>query len=406
MNLEAQVITALCKNKDIGVLFSENVDFLFESHADIWAGIKSYYQKYKAVPDVELVVKQYPDFVPADGSGQTEYFVDQLRNEFLTNRIRASLLKNGANLKTGAPQKVIEDMMRDVAELERFTTSVRDLNITDYESAASHYEQVAERADAMGGAVGIPLGIKSIDVAYPTGMAPGHLIVVIGWPGRGKSWWTAWVAAQAWRNGFKPLIVSMEMSPETMRDRIYTVIGAGEFKNSDLVRGHVDIEGFKRYGKEHFEDSPDFIVISNQGYASVTPNLIQGKIEQYKPDIVIVDYHQLMDDNRGSENATVRNMNVSRELKQLATRNNIPIIDITAATAEEQSDRKDPPMLHHVAWSKAIEYDADMAMAVHKEPDSDIMEIVCRKNRHGSEFALFLNWAINTGVITETFHSE
>jgi replicative DNA helicase len=407
VNLEAQVITSVCKNKDIGVLFSENVDFLFESHSDIWAGIKSYYLKYKAVPDVELVAERYPDFLADEAPGQTEYLVDKLRNEFLTNRIRTSLASIGSTLKSGqAPQIVIEEMMRDVAELERYTSSVRDLNITDYEAAARHYEQVKEHADAMGGSVGIPLGIKSIDYSYPTGMAPGHLIVVIGWPGRGKSWWTAWVAAQAWRLGFKPLIVSLEMSPETMRDRIYTVIGAGEFKNSDLVRGHIDIDDFKRYGEQHFADKPDFIVVSNQGYASVTPNLIQGKIEQYKPDLVIVDYHQLMDDNRNSENATVRNMNVSRELKRLATRNNIPVIDITAATAEEQSDRKDPPMLHHVAWSKAIEYDADMAMAVHKEPESDIMEIVCRKNRHGSEFGLFLNWDINSGVIEETFHSE
>jgi hypothetical protein len=63
-------------------------------------------------------------------------------------------------------------------------------------------------------------------------------------------------------------------------------------------------------------------------------------------------------------------------------------------------------MLHHVAWSKAIEYDADMAMAVHKPGDSDIMEIVSRKNRHGAEFGLWLNWDIDTGVVTETFDSD
>ena len=38
------------------------------------------------------------------------------------------------------------------------------------------------------------------------------------------------------------------------------------------------------------------------------------------------------------------------------------------ATADDISDHNSPPMLSQVAWSKAIEYDADMAMAVHRHP--------------------------------------
>lgn len=406
MNLEAQIITSICEHKDIGVLFTENVDDLFTSHGDVWSGLKDYYQKYHGVPDVSLVVDKFPDFVPSPSKANTAYLVDELRNEFLTAKLRDAFLRNGQGLQQHSPAAIIQSMQKDLANLEKFTTNVRDLDITDYEKAEQHYEATKAKADLMGGSVGIPTGIKAIDTAYRTGMAPGHLIVVIGWPGKGKSWWTAYLAVQAWKAGFKPMIVSLEMSPETMRDRIYTVMAAGEFRNSDLVRGNIDLDKFDAYGKRTFEGKPEFIVVSNQGYASVTPNLIQAKIEQHKPDMVIVDYHQLIDDNRKSENTTVRNMNVSRELKLLAVQNNIPVIDITAATAEEQSDRNDPPMLHHVAWSKAIEYDADMAMAVHKPGDSDIMEIVSRKNRHGSEFGLWLNWDIDTGVVTETFDSD
>jgi replicative DNA helicase len=403
LNLEAQIITSVCEKKDIGVLFTENADDLFVSHGDIWASIKDYYHRYKGVPDVDLIVEKYEDFVPAPSTAATAYLVDQLRNEFLTSKLRDTLLGGGQALNGHAPTAVIHAMQKELAELEKYTTAVRDLDITDYKKAELHYEQTKAKADLMGGSVGIPTGVKAIDMSYRTGLAPGHLVVVIGWPGKGKSWWTAYLAVAAWRAGFKPMIVSLEMSPETMRDRIYTVMGQGEFRNSDLVRGNINLDRFETYGKNNLANSPEFIVVSNQGYASVTPNLIQGKIEQHKPDLVIVDYHQLIDDNAKSENTTVRNMNVSRELKLLAVNNGIPVIDITAATAQEQSDRKDPPMLHHVAWSKAIEYDADMAMAVHKDSDSDIMEIVSRKNRHGSEFGLFLNWDIDTGVITETF---
>jgi replicative DNA helicase len=137
--------------------------------------------------------------------------------------------------------------------------------------------------------------------------------------------------------------------------------------------------------------------------SQVTPTTVQAKIDQYKPDLVIMDYHQLFTDSNNSKNPTERNMNISREFKSLAMRNNIPIIDITAATAEETSDHESPPMLNQVAWSKAIEYDADIAVAIHKNPDSNIMEIVSRKNRHGTEFGMYLDWDLNRGIVKEVY---
>ena len=101
--------------------------------------------------------------------------------------------------------------------------------------------------------------------------------------------------------------------------------------------------------------------------------------------------------------ATERNMNISREFKMLAMTNNIPVIDITAATADDISDQDEPPMMSQVAWSKAIEYDADMAMAIHRYPGTNMIEVVSRKNRHGQEFDFYLDWDINRGIIKELY---
>ena len=43
MNTEAELISAVCKNKDISTLLADNVDDIFTSHKDIWDGLKSYY---------------------------------------------------------------------------------------------------------------------------------------------------------------------------------------------------------------------------------------------------------------------------------------------------------------------------------------------------------------------------
>ena len=59
-----------------------------------------------------------------------------------------------------------------------------------------------------------------------------------------------------------------------------------------------------------------------------------------------------------------------------------------------------------MAWSKAIEYDADMAFAVHQHPETNIIEVVSRKNRHGSNFGFYLDWDIDSGVVKETFGSD
>jgi len=403
MNTEAELISAVCKNKDISTILADNSDDLFVSHKDIWEGLKSYYYKFRAVPEATILQDKFKDFEPVETKGETGYYLDKLKNEFVGNKLKTILLQAGSSLKDDAPSRVLGTMQSQLANLSRYTNNVKDLDVTDLDSAERHYESVRTRSLAMGGSPGILTGFEAIDKAYPTGMAPGHLIVAIGWPGRGKTWFTSYLACKAWEQGFKPMIVSLEMAPENMRDRIYTMLGSGLFRASDLSKGDINIDDFKTWGKKKTEGKNSFILVSNEGAGEVTPATIQGKIDQHKPDLVILDYHQLFNDNKRSNSEVERNRNISRDFKLLAVTNGIPIIDITAATADDISDQKQPPMMSQVAWSKAIEYDADMAIAIHKHANTDLIEVVSRKNRHGHDFRFFLDWDINRGVITPIY---
>ena len=403
MNTESAVISAVCKNKDISTLLADNVDDIFISHRDVWEGLKAYYYKFRAVPDVEILTDRYKDFIPQQVKAETAYYVDQLKNEYLSAQVKKILLNAGSNLKGNAASRVISDIQTEISGLAKYTNNVRDLDITDWEDAERHIEAVRERAAQMGGSPGISTGFKAIDLAYPTGMAPGHLIVAIGWPGRGKTWFTSYLACKAWEQGFKPMIVSLEMSPENMRDRIYTMLGSGIFRASQFSRGDINLDDFNHWASKKFADKNGFVLVSNEGTADVTPQTVQGKIDQHRPDLVILDYHQLFNDTKKSKNEVERNRNISREFKLLAVSNNIPVIDITAATMDDVSDQDNPPMLSQVAWSKAIEYDADMALAVHRTPDTNIIEVVHRKNRHGTEFGFYLDWDIDRGIVKEIY---
>ena len=404
MNTEATLISAVCKNKDISTLLADNVDDLFTSHKDIWDGLKAYYHKFKAVPEAGILQEKFKDFDPDyNVKGETAYYLDKLKNEFLSSKIKTILLKSGSMLKEDAASRVLAEMQSDLSSLNKFTNNVRDLDVTDADNAIRHIESLKIRAAEMGGSPGIKTGFQAIDLAYPTGMAPGHLIVAIGWPGRGKTWFTSYLACKAWEQGFKPMIISLEMTPENMRDRIYTMLGSGLFKASDFSKGDINVDDFRTWSSKKFADKNGFILVSNEGSGQVTPNSVQAKIDQHKPDLVILDYHQLFTDNNNSKAPTERNMNISREFKNLAVRNNIPVIDITAATADDISDQDNPPMMSQVAWSKAIEYDADMAMAIHRYAGTNMIEVVSRKNRHGHDFGLYLDWDINRGVVKEIY---
>lgn len=401
MNSEARLINALCKNKDISVLFETEVDDLFQSHKDVWKGIRSYWDKYKTVPEVGVLQERFNYLEAEETTSPTKFYLDELRNEYIAAQMRNLFINKNGSLNEHASDRVLQETITELTKLTKLTGSVRDLDITDLEKAEKDYVDRKARSILMGGSVGIPTLFPGIDSAYPTGMAPGHLIVVIGWPGKGKTWMTAALAHNAWKSGFKPMIVSLEMSPETMRDRIYTIMGEGQFRNSDLARGDVTIDDFHSWGKRKLDGKGGFILVSSEGAGGVDANTVQAKIDQHRPDLVILDYHQLFEDARGAKSTTEQNKNISRDFKLLAVNNGIPVVDITAATMDDVSDQDSPPLLSQVAWSKAIEYDADMAMAVHKNADSNVIEVVSRKNRHGEDFSFFLDWDINSGVIKE-----
>lgn len=401
--LELQVINSVLKNKDIGVLFAESVDDLFTDFGDVWEGIKEYHNKYHAIPDIEVLQEKYgDDLADVPVRGESQYYLSELKNEFIANKIKALVLKASTKTKPETAEIVLQGLQADLAKLNRFSHSARDLNVMDFDDAERHFEEVRAKAEAMGGVPGIPTGVNFIDSAYTSGLAGGDLVVVLGWTGRAKSYFTTLVACNAHNLGHKPMIVSLEMSGEKVRDRVYTIMGSGLFRQSNLTLGDIETDDFTSF-KKKYEDKRDFIVVTNDGVSELTPNVIQAKIDQHKPSMLIFDYAQLATDNEGSPDMTARMRNMSKQYKRLAVQNNIPVILISSATADSSASAQEPPTVEQVAWSKQLAFDADLAFAVHKWDDSDIVEIVCRKNRNGPLFSGYLKWDIDRGVVTETF---
>lgn len=408
MNAEGRLIAGICTTQEMPQALTSGVDDLFVSHRDVWKELKNYYFKHRAMPPVSEVNKKFPGLDLEEVTLPVGYLIDELRESFTQRELVKIAKQLGDDVTNGSALLALDKLQQRAGSLAKNAHTARDIDVSDFMAQREHIEVVRERAAAMGGTVGIPTGLKSIDTSYFTGMAGGHLITVIGWPGRGKTWMMGYLAIQAWQRGFKPMIVSLEMSPEVMRDRLYTMMGSGMFSMEEFSRGEINLDTFDEWSGDYFANKTPFIVVSNEGVDEVTPSHVQAKVDQHRPDLVIIDYHQLMSDNAKSKNPVESARNISKQLKSMAIRNNIPVVDVVSATMDNVSDQNGPPMLSQVAWSKQIEYDADHAMAIHRmdeerEDDRVTIEVVCRKNRHGLLYDFFIEADLGHGIITETF---
>lgn len=400
---EAAVISAVIENKDIHVILGEDME-LFGAYGDLFKWSKDYYFRHKSIPSRDIVSSNFPDIDLPDVDAPTKYYLDNLKNNYVNSRIEEIVMKAGAAQSAGRPAgEILTKLQVSLAKLGKFTSTSRDLSLIDAEDAAEHFSRVREISEAKGGVPGISFGLDAIDSAYVTGMAPGHSIILMGYTGRAKSMASAFASVNAWRQGYKVMTISLEMSPEEYRDRVYAMMSEGMFKISDMSRGDIDPDKFRTWSSKAFNGANDFIVVSNEGITDFTPNMVQAKIDTHQPDLVVLDYLQLMQDNAKTQAMTPRMMNLSREIKLMAVSNNIPIMSITAVTDEDNDKRTGPPMLSQISWSSAIEYDANLVIAVHRHDDTNIVEFVCRKNRNGDMFCVYYDVDFNSGLWVEKF---
>jgi replicative DNA helicase len=199
------------------------------------------------------------------------------------------------------------------------------------------------------------------------------------------------------------------MSPEELRDRIYFLIS--HYSMDDLVKAEIDPDQFREWAKEYMADKQPFFLVGNDGFGSFTTDMVAGKIEQYKPDIVYLDYLQLFSDRANSQNDVTRARATARELKELAMASQVPIFVISAVTGKDKKDRLVPPSLAQVAWSSEIEYAANLALAIHTHRDIKTQkakdtEIVILKNRHGGLASFNVKMDLVVGTITEIQEDE
>jgi replicative DNA helicase len=378
---EARVLSAVLKDKQIHVLLQANADNLMSTHGDIWEFVKKYTESNSELPPVKLVQQKFPDFQLVQDVGATRHHLEELQSEYLSSTLKEIIRTAASDIQDGHSGGALDQLINKTSELKKNTSVIKDIDATDLEDAVAYFQNVQKQKEL--GALGIKTGLPGFDNYLPAGIMPGQLGVFLAYPGIGKSWLSLYFAVQAWKQGKSPLVISLEMSETEVRNRVFTIMGEGLWSHRKISNGEIDIEDLKRWHQGHIKDKPPFRIVSNDTGGDITPSVLRGKMDQYKPDFVIVDYLQLMSPNQKSDNETVRMKNLSRELKLMAISEEVPIIAISSATPDDVTKLETVPTLGQTAWSRQIAYDADWVLALGRGTNSDVIECVFRKNRNG-----------------------
>lgn len=395
MNSESALITKVLQQKNIGKVLESKVWKNIRFHSDVWNFIQAHYMKYRVLPDIDLVRKKFPDFVPYETDATIEYLIDEVNEEFLRSRL-SEILSESVSMIESSPKDALEYIFAMISHLGHQADVVRDVDLVgDYRMRV---ESLRERASRTGEnqVLGVPSGIPQIDMLFG-GWQPGDFIVIMGWSSVGKTWLSTYLAVNAWRHGYVPLYFSLEMDDVQFGYRVDTIVGSGQLSATCLVNArNINPDAYEEWARQNYEGRHPFIVVTNEGLEEINQATIQSKIDQYRPSIVFVDYHSLLDDIKRGKTETERHRNLSKDLKRTAVRYGIPIIDIVAVTMEEGHDKR-PPELNEVAWSKQLAYDADLVLSLFRNGKTITAE--AKKSRRSELFAFRMDWEFDDGNI-------
>lgn len=341
---------------------------------------------------------------PFDTESVMEFYIKEIHDYKARRSLQDAINNAAVHLKQDGPYKTINALNAHLSKLGRDTRMVRDIDLIANvdERLESLRERIEQRQNGRT-ILGVPTGITKLDEMYG-GAQRGDFWVIAAWTGNLKSWLALYIAMNAWKQGYRVLYFSLEMSAEQIGYRFDTLLAGGEFSNLSLTHADgITFDHYKNWADTAFKDRQPFTVVTNENLDDVNQNTVLAKIEQWHPDIVILDYHGLFDTIEGG-NEVERTKQLSKAFKRIAVKTGTPLIDITAVTQDKKDIGNRPAKLHELSWSKQLAYDSDLCLSLCKhESDGEevYLEVEAVKVRRSPEFKFYLNWKIDKGIVNE-----
>lgn len=266
--------------------------------------------------------------------------------------------------------------------------------------ARDYLERIEELHSRGEDVIGVPTGFTDLDRLLG-GLNKSDLIIVAARPGMGKtSLQNAMALTAARRHGKRVAMFNLEMSGEQLVQRMIaaeTRIDSQRLRRGDLHEQEwpIFMEAIGRLSETQIfiDDTP-----------SITPMQLRTKCRrlyaEHGLDLVMIDYLQLMQAERTTNNRVQEISEISRGLKGLARELDVPVVAAAqlSRAVEQRQDKR--PLLSDLRDSGSIEQDADIVMFIYRDeyynPDTterpNIAEVNIAKHRNGPTGTIDLFW--------------
>jgi len=346
-------------------------DFYTPSHERIYKAILSLYEKHQPI-DVLSLTNFLKENEWLKDIGGSAYLAD------LTNHVsNASHVQHYATLVK--EKKILRDLIKasaeiaeDVDDVEQKILSISQKSLPQNftslkDDLTTAYERIANLHAGGGKLRGVPTGFPALDECL-SGLHKSELVILGARPSVGKTSFALDIARNAGKAGFSVGVFSLEMSRESLQDRIISAesqvplwnILTGRIRNDSEFSMIQDALDRLSAVKIFIDDSPSLNVLQMRSMAR------RLQVE-HGLDLLVVDYLQLIRPRTNSDNMVNMITEISRGLKALARELKVPVLALSQLSRGlEQRDHK-IPRLSDLRDSGSIEQDADVVMFLYRD---------------------------------------
>lgn len=225
-------------------------------------------------------------------------------------------------------------------------------------------------------------GITDLDDKI-LGLHNQELTVIGARPGVGKTTLALQIAQNIARKGKNVTIISLEMSDKQLIQKL--IASKARINSYKMRRGTLEESDFEKISNVSADISKlPITLISNATTIQKIETIIRKLKNKNQLDLIIIDYIQLIKNNKKLPSREQEVADITRTLKLLSLELNIPIIGLCQLN---RNATKAEPTLADLRESGSIEQDADNVMFLYqeKEDTSNVVDVTLKiaKQRAG-----------------------
>lgn len=366
MDRERCLFTKIIEEGKIDVPISFNITpehFADDEVSEAYESAVVHFRMHRQPPSKDVIRAKHPNFTFDPAPDALTWYLEEFRKD--VNRRCAIDVNRRIALAIQDRSRLLDIdvvMVEGARMLSQLMPSSKVSRFSDMESRIEQYERKA----AIGENPGLMSRFKTVnDLTY--GAQPYENWVILAPSGMGKSTISQSFIFDWWTQEKTSLLVSMEMGADQLMrnwDAMSARLSRAAIKALRLGEG--DIDRWRKIAKkaEVAKATSDIIVLDD--VAGCTPDKIWAETFKHQPDVVVVDYIDLLESPRGLSGWQAISHN-AKQLKMNARISGIPHVVIAQTN---RSGFSDGARADNVQGSIGITQNADVMIGLYREGES------------------------------------